>query len=77
MWRAWTLDGFTWTWIVWIAVFIVVETWAILAGSQHTLTFHLRPIMVAHPLAWFLAAGMWLWLGYHFLVEPFWAWWWA
>lgn len=69
-WRAWRLDAVTWAWIVWIAYFVVLETYALLNDARHdALTAHLRPLFIEHPLTWFLAAGLWLWLGFHFLVE--------
>lgn len=69
-WLAWRLDPITWAWIFWIAWFLVFETWAILTPAPlDTLTAHLRPVFANHPLAWFLTFGLWLWVGFHFLVE--------
>jgi hypothetical protein len=67
-WSAWKLDMFTWGWIVWLAFFAVWETMALMKDETHTLTFHLRPLFVEHPTTWFLALGLWLWLGVHFLA---------
>lgn len=69
-WSAWHLDPPTWAWIVWIAWFFLVETWALITPAPlDTLTAHLRPLFVSHPLTWYLALGLWLWIGQHFLVE--------
>ncbi len=69
-WAAWRLDPATWAWIVWIAWFAAWETWAIISpGPMDTATAHLRPLFAEHPLTWFLAFGLWLWLGFHFLIE--------
>lgn len=69
-WQAWQADAATVAWSVWLAWFVVVETWAILTPvPMDTLTAHLRPWFAAHPLLWFLALGLWLWVGFHFLVE--------
>lgn len=67
-WTAWTPDWLTWSWVAWIVAFAVLETVAILHGSQNTLTRHLRPLFNEHPLTWWLTFGLWLWLGVHFLA---------
>lgn len=66
-WRAWDLDWLTWSWIAWMAAFVVLETVALVQGDGEELTAHLRPVFLGHPLTWFLALGTWLWLGAHFL----------
>ena len=70
-WEAWTsLGPYTWGWIVWVVWFFVLEAWAIMGtGYLGTLTAHLRPVFAEHPLAFFLALGAYLWLGFHFFVE--------
>lgn len=68
VWSAWRLDFFTWAWIVWIAAFVVLETWTLLQGRGQELTAHLRPLFLEHPLTWWLAFGLWVWLGFHFLA---------
>lgn len=68
-WQAWQWDWPTAWWSLWIAVFMVVETWALVTPVPHdTLTAHLRPLFAEHPLTYFLTLGLWLWLGQHFLV---------
>lgn len=70
VWTAWRLDPHTVAWSIWIVWFAVWETWAIVTPQPaDTLTAHLRPIFAEHPLAWFLTLGLWLWVGFHFLVE--------
>lgn len=68
-WTAWNLDVFTWGWIVWMLFFVVWETAGIIVGPENTLTWHLRPLFVNQPLTWFMAFGLWLWIGFHFLLE--------
>lgn len=68
-WEAWRLDAPTWGWIVWLVYFAALETWAIVWGApHHTLTYHLRPLFIVQPVTWFLALGLWLWVGVHFLA---------
>lgn len=67
-WAAWERDLWTWAWIVWIAAFVVLETWTLWRHPGQELTAHLRPLMLSHPLTWWLALGLWLWLGVHFLA---------
>ena len=71
MWDVWRLDGPTWGWIAWIAAFLVLETWTILHRPGQELTAHLRPLFLSHPLTWWLALGLWLWVGVH-LLAPRW-----
>lgn len=69
-WGVWGPDPWTWVWSLWILYFFVAESVAVVAGYYPgTLTAHLRPVLAAHPLAWFLTLGIWLWIGFHFLVE--------
>ncbi len=77
MWRAWNLDGPTVQWTIILLWAIALESWAVVTNQPvHTLTHHLRPAMVAHPLLWFLTAGFAGWLVFHFLIQPFRGWWW-
>lgn len=75
-WGAWDLDHLTWGWIAWIAFFFVWEFYALFVHPGEELTHHLRPLFVSMPLTWYLALGLWLWLGFHFLLEPFHRWFW-
>jgi hypothetical protein len=68
-WTAWRLDGWTVMWVLWIVAFFALETVTLVLRSHNELTAHLRPLFQLDPLTWFLAAGVWLWLGYHFLVQ--------
>lgn len=70
-WSAWKLDGWTISWIVWIVAFFVLETVALVTRSHNELTEHLRPALQVDPLTWFLALGVWLWLGWHFLIQGY------
>lgn len=74
MWRAWQIDTFTAAWIVWIAAFIIVETWAVRTGYWGTLTSHLRPLFLSAPVTWWVAFGLWLWFGIHMLAPNLEAW---
>ena len=68
-WTAWQESTWlTWAWVGWIAAFIVLETVALVQEPKWTLTWHLRPLFTEHALTWFLALGLWLWLGLHFLL---------
>ena len=68
-WSAWGLDAPTWAWVAWWVWFFCWEAWAIMSGQpSHTLTFHLRPLFIEHPVTWFLAFGLWMWLGVHMLT---------
>ena len=69
MWRAWGLDAPTWGWIGWLAAFIALETWAITSEQPiHTLTSHLRPLFLSAPITWWIALGLWGWIGVHMLA---------
>lgn len=67
-WAAWRPDWETWAWTVWLAVFVVLESYTLLAGERQELTAHVRPVFLSHPLTWWLAFGAWVWLGLHFLA---------
>lgn len=68
-WHAWRLDPPTALWIGWIGYFAILEGWAVVSDRPvHTLTFHLRPLFIEHPLSWWLALGLWGWLGVHMLA---------
>lgn len=73
-WQAWKLDGWTWAWIFWMVWFVGVETAALITGSKNELTEHLRPIFLSQPVVWFIAVGLWVWLGVHLLAPPLEAW---
>lgn len=68
-WESWNLDLFTWGWIIWIVYFAVLETVGIAMNKQHSLTDHLQPLFAMDPITWFIGMGIWLWLGYHFLLQ--------
>lgn len=68
-WSAWRWDGWTSAWVVWIVVFFGLETWTLVVRSHNELTAHLRPLIQAAPPAYFIGLGLWLWLGFHFLVQ--------
>jgi hypothetical protein len=64
-WSAWQMDWMT-IWIAfWMVQFAVIE--ALGARSDNMVTDHLRPIFHSAPLSWWLALGVWLWLGPHML----------
>jgi hypothetical protein len=67
-WSAWKLDPLTWAWIVWVLAFVVLETVALWKFRGDELTAHLRPLFLSTPITWYLAFGLWLWLGVHFLA---------
>jgi hypothetical protein len=66
-WSAWDLDHLTWGWIAWIVFFVGWETYSLVVHPGQELTAHLRPLFNAAPVTWFLAFGLWLWIGIHFL----------
>lgn len=69
-WAAWYWDWQTALWSAWLLWFFVLESVALWTPAPlDTATAHLRPIFQLHPLAWFLTMGVWLWLGFHFLIE--------
>ena len=67
-WDAWRLDHLTWGWIAWVVFFLVWETYALVRHPGEELTAHLRPLFLNAPITWYLAFGLWLWLGVHFLA---------
>lgn len=68
-WTSWQWDVATAAWATWLVWFLVWESWAVMTGQlEHTFTWHLRPLLLSHPLLWFFAFGAWLWLGVHFLA---------
>lgn len=69
MWSAWDIDLFTVGWIIWMVFFLVWETVGIITGAENTLTYHLRPVFIFTPITWFVAVGLWLWMGFHFFIE--------
>lgn len=73
-WAPWDLDVWTLGWDFWIAFFIIWETASGIWGEQEQLTNHLRPVFLSAPVIWFLAFGIWLWLGVHLLVPTLEAW---
>jgi len=69
MWRAWQLDVGTWAVIVWLGWFTVWEAWALARGSYlDTFTAHLRPVFLTAPVTWWIALGLWGWIGVHMLA---------
>ena len=71
--ESWRLDHYTWGWIVWIVFFAVFEAYCLWRSpGTAELTAHLRPVFQAggglSPI-YFLAVGLWMWLGVHFLVD--------
>ena len=67
-WSVWQLDVWTKGWIAWLAFFIVWETLSLRAGTGQELTQHLRPIFLSVPVVWWVAFGLWLWVGVHLLA---------
>lgn len=65
----WTWDAWTALWSLWIVAFFVLETWTLANRSHNELTAHLRPVVQFAPPVWFIFVGLWLWLGFHFLVQ--------
>lgn len=70
-WSAWGWDKFTAAWTLWLVAFVILEALALWLRPGQELTAHLRPVFLAHPLTWFVAFGMWMWLGVHFLAPSF------
>lgn len=68
-WSAWRWDWFTALWTLWIVAFFALETYTLAIRSHNELTAHLRPVIQFAPPVWFIALGLWLWLGFHFLVQ--------
>lgn len=77
-WETWDWDIWTIGWVIWMAFFPVWETITSLVNdgtsSGEMLTDHLRPALISAPVLWFVALGVWLWLGIHLLVPALEAW---
>ncbi len=71
-WSAWQLDHITWGWIAWMIFFFGWETYSLVFHKGNELTAHLRPVFQTYDLIYFLAVGLWLWIGWHFLVDGLW-----
>lgn len=67
-WDVWSLDHETWGWIIFLLYFAAWETYTGVIGTGNMLTDHLRPVFLSAPPTYFLAVGLWLWLGVHFLA---------
>ena len=67
-WKSWDLDIWTVGWACFLLFFFV---WEYLSGrfgdGREMLTDHLRPVFDSAPVTWYMAMGLWLWLGPHFL----------
>lgn len=64
-WSAWKIDLMTIAIILWILAFFLIEVAG--ARNNNMVTDHLRPIFHAAPITWWMAFGVWLWLGPHML----------
>lgn len=73
-WRPWDLDVWTTGWAAWMLFFFVWEALSRVYGGKEMLTDHLRPIFLSQPPIWFIAFGLWLWLGIHLLVPTLESW---
>lgn len=73
-WHAWDWDLVTIQWVVLGLWFLALETYTLVWRPGQEATAHIRPLFLEHPLTWFLALGLWLWLGIHFLVPVAEAW---
>ena len=68
-WASWqNASGLTWAWVAWLLAFAVLEAIALINDDRWTLTYHLRPVFTEYGVTWFVALGLWLWLGVHFLA---------
>ena len=47
--------------------FFVGEMLSRMYGGNEMATDHLRPLFHAAPVTWWIAFGIWIWLGFHFL----------
>jgi hypothetical protein len=68
-WAAWRWDHLTLGWVAWILFFAGWEAYSLIWFKGNELTAHLRPVFQSVDLAWFLALGLWIWVGKHFLVD--------
>ena len=73
MWRSWNWDIHTALWVFWMIQFAVYETYTLIWFRGQELTAHLRPVFQTFDLVYFLAVGLWLWLGWHFLIDGLWS----
>lgn len=64
-WSSWELDWLTVWILVWMIQFALIEWFG--ARNHNMVTDHLRPIFHAAPITWWVALGVWLWLGPHML----------
>lgn len=73
---SWDFDWQTWGWVGFILYFAVWEAVTAWAGPDEMLTDHLRDVFHSAPITWYVAFGIWLWMGPHFLwpgLEKWWA----
>lgn len=68
LWAPWDWDYTTIGWAIFMVYFIVWEAYTGFQHEREMLTDHLRPIFHMAPITWWLAFGLWLWLGVHFLA---------
>lgn len=72
-WVAWHWDWPTFLWLAWMAALLALE-WLtsnvspIESWRGNMLTEHLRPLFLSAPIVWWLAFGLWLWVGVHLLA---------
>lgn len=64
-WSTWDFDWYTVFVLLWFLQFAVIEF--IGRNNNEMVTDHLRPIFHAAPITWWIALGVWLWLGPHML----------
>lgn len=68
------MTGLNWAWLVLLLAFLGLEGLALLNRKDRLepATYWLRKVLMLHdrwaPLYW-LAVGLWLWLGVHFLID--------
>lgn len=67
-WESWAWDIPTLGWAAWALFFAVWETYTGINHEGQMLTDHLRPVFLNSPPVWFLAFGLWAWLGVHLLA---------
>lgn len=73
-WMPWDWDVWTIGWVAWMAFFFLWEVASRRWGGKEMLTDHLRPVFLSEPLVWFIAFGLWLWIGVHLLVPTLESW---
>lgn len=65
-------SGYSWWWLAWFTLFVVVETAAIISGEPgRTLTAHVRWLMLEHKWVASAVAALLGWLFFHFIVETY------